>query len=87
MRSWKDSQESVCKLFVDAASTPAYCAAVLFIDGVTWYTASGPSEAIMEQLAVRHDNQITSLVILCLSSDAWFENLNFEPVEIADMVI
>ncbi len=37
-RPWALSEKSVCRLFVDAASTPARCAAVLLIDGRILYT-------------------------------------------------
>ena len=66
LRSWEDSQQSVCRILVDAASTPACCAAVLFCDGFTWYTAMEPSNELLEQLEVRGDKQITSLEIIAI---------------------
>ena len=62
-RCWVESDQKICCLFVDAASTLAYCAAVLFCDGQIWHTASRPHEDLMQRLAERHDNQITSLVV------------------------
>ena len=56
-------EKGVCRLFVDAASTPAHCAAVLCIDGRIVYTNAAPSSIILDQLAMRNDKQITSLVI------------------------
>ncbi len=41
-RPWMESEKPVCRLFVDAASTPARCAAVLAIDGRIWYTDLAP---------------------------------------------
>ncbi len=61
-RPWHTVAERVCRLFVDAASTPAYCAVVAFIDGRRFYTAVAPSDQLLRQLAVRADKQITSLV-------------------------
>ncbi len=64
-RPWALSEKGVCRLFVDAASTPARCAAVLLIDGRILYTDVAPSVQLMRQLAARNDKQITSLVRLC----------------------
>ena len=61
-RPWHRGCEKVCRLFVDAASTPAYCAVVAFIDGKRFYTAMAPPEHLLRQLAARRDKQITSLV-------------------------
>ena len=58
----KVHERGICRLFVDAASTPAHCAAVLFIDGHVLYTDAAPSSEIIGQLAMRNDKQITSLV-------------------------
>ena len=60
----KDGQ-LICKLFVDAASTPACCAAVLCCDGILKYTSAKPCNRMLGQLAARRDKQITSLVRLC----------------------
>ncbi len=65
-REWGQSQLSTCLLFVDAASTPARCAAVLLKDGVIRYTDCPPRQDWMEQLAQRGDNQILSLEILAI---------------------
>ena len=65
-RPWQSVAQSVCRIFVDAASTPAYCAAVAFIDGKRFYTAVAPPVSLMSQLASRRDKQITSLV--CMSA-------------------
>jgi hypothetical protein len=65
-RPWEMmSEERVCRLFVDAASTPPRCAAVLFIDGRVLYTDVAPSKQLLDQLAARNDKQITSLVCPC----------------------
>ena len=55
-------ERGICRLFVDAASTPAHCAAVLFMDGQTLYTNAAPRPHTISQLAARRDKQITSLV-------------------------
>ncbi len=53
---------SICKLFVDAASTPPQCAAALCVDGDVVYTNAAPSYNMISQLMARRDKQITSLV-------------------------
>ena len=63
-RPWKLSEAPPCKLHVDAASTPARLAGVLFCDGSVQYFDVAPSKSIMQQLAQRRDGQITSLVRL-----------------------
>ena len=65
-RKWGQSRLSTCFLFVDAASAPARCAAVLMKDGMISYTASPPRQDWMRQLARRGDNQILSLEILAI---------------------
>ena len=57
-----EKARSICRLFVDAASTPAHCAAVLFRDSRTAYTNAAPSVSTVNQLKARGDKQITSLV-------------------------
>ena len=64
-RLWCGTDSRVCQLFVDAASTPARCAAVLCIDGYVLYTDCEPSEQLVAQLVERRDKQITSLVRPC----------------------
>ena len=66
MRAWNFDERRPCHLFVDAASTPARCAAVLFVDGHVLYTDGPPAPSLMHQLAARNDNQITSLVLAFL---------------------
>ena len=61
-RAWLQSESKVCRMFVDAASIPAWLAAVLFIDGHVIYTDAKPTRQILGQLAARNDKQITSLV-------------------------
>ena len=63
-RAWNGSDRRPCRLFVDAASTPARLAAVLFIDGQVFYSDAAPTQQLMEQLAARRDKQITSLEII-----------------------
>jgi hypothetical protein len=53
-RSWRRHDEQPAHLYVDARSTPARCAAVLFMDGRVLYTDGKPSDrhAIHERLHV-----------------------------------
>ena len=59
-----EHEKDLCRLYVDAASTPAHCAAVFFLDGKIMYTNAAPEDKTMKQLAWRNDKQITSLVKL-----------------------
>ena len=49
-------------MFVDAASSPARCAAVLFLGGHAYYTDAAPNHAMWEHLQWRRDKQIMGLV-------------------------
>ena len=61
-RPWHEGHQRPCFLFVDAASSPARCAAVLFRDGEIHYTDGAPCPHLLDQLVVRGDTQIMSLV-------------------------
>ena len=52
----------MCHLFVDAASTPARVAAVLFVDGQIVYTDVAPDPRLLQCFLERGDKQITTLV-------------------------
>ena len=62
VRPWSEAARPPCHLYVDAASTPARCAAVLLRDGEIWYSDGAPSSGVTKQLTARQDKQITSLV-------------------------
>ncbi len=62
MRPWVEDSNPPVHLFVDAASTPPRCAAVLVANGEFLYTAMPPPQSLMAQLKERDDNQIMSLV-------------------------
>jgi len=64
---WQEVHERLCHVFVDAASTPARLAGVLFIDGDVHYFDGAPKEKLMATLQKRNDNQIMSLVCLPVS--------------------
>ena len=49
-KAWVEPALKSCHLFVDAASTPPRCAAVLIMEGGTWYTEVEPPEAIAQRL-------------------------------------
>ena len=66
VRSWRLTRSSTCRLYVDAASTPACCAAVLFVDGKKLYTSWEPSAEQMKQFKQRRDKQIMTLEILAI---------------------
>ncbi len=66
MKMWRDDDcRPPCHMFVDAASTPPRCAAVLAVDGVFLYTDVEPPLRLMEWFRERADKQITSLVRIC----------------------
>ena len=65
-RPWCEVQQTVCRIFVDAASTPACCAAMACIDGQILYTAVSPNGELLDQLERRGDKQITSLEIIAI---------------------
>jgi len=52
---------------VDAAGSPAHCAAVLFVDGRCMYTDGAPAEYLMKEFQGRSDNQIMTLEILAIA--------------------
>ena len=66
-RAWDRIVEPACHMFLDAASTPARCAAVLFIDGRILHTDAAPSKAMLGQFQARNDNQITGLEIFAIA--------------------
>ena len=61
---WVEDNSSPARLFVDAASTPPRCAAVLFVDGAFKYTDVRPPSWWFDGLQARSDNQIMTLVCL-----------------------
>ena len=67
LRDWEQVDRGVCHLFVDAASSPARCAAVLFhCDGIA-YTDAAPNAAMWNLLMNRRDKQITGLEIWAIA--------------------
>ena len=66
LREWRHASDQPVCLFVDAASTPARCAAVLAAEGRFSYTALDPPSWLLGQLKERKDNQITSLEIVAI---------------------
>ena len=67
LREWQHVDNGVCHLFVDAASSPARCAAVLFHDGEVSYTDAAPNDAMWALLKERRDKQITGLEIWAIA--------------------
>ena len=65
-KAWVEPKQRSCHLFVDAASTPPRCAAVLIMDGGVWYTDVEPEEAVMKSFMQRRDKQIMTLEILAI---------------------
>ena len=66
-REWQHVDNGACHLFVDAASSPARCAAVLFHSGGIAYTDAAPNDAIWAMLKDRRDKQITGLEIWAIA--------------------
>ena len=67
VHEWAVAKRPVAHLCVDAAGSPARCAAVLFLDGKWSYTDSKPSEALMNRLNDRCDNQIMALETMAIA--------------------
>ena len=67
LREWKQVDNGVCHLFVDAASSPARCAAVLFHSEGIAYTDAAPNAAMWALLKERRDKQITGLEIWAIA--------------------
>ena len=61
VRAWHQSNTPICHMFVDAASTPARCAAVLFIGNQVLYTDAAPCSELMGLFCERGDKQIMGL--------------------------
>ena len=63
---WHGVVSKPVHLFVDAASTPPRCAAVLVVDGVFLYTDVRPPNDWFANLNTRSDNQIMTLEIAAI---------------------
>ena len=63
---WHTELSCPVHLFVDAASTPPRCAAVLVVDGVFHYTDVRPPQEWFGCLNWRNDNQIMTLEIAAI---------------------
>jgi len=57
LRTWQPSKARPCKMFVDAASTPAHCAAVLCVDGKMHYTNADPDEGWLSTFKSRQTSR------------------------------
>ena len=66
-RQWQSCELPPVHLMVDAAGSPAHCAAVLFVDGRCMYTDGAPAEYLMKEFQGRSDNQIMTLEILAIA--------------------
>ena len=63
MRPWSGINESACHIFVDAASSPARCAAVLIAGGEIWFTDLAVKGKLWDLFCKRRDKQIMGLVL------------------------
>ena len=67
-RSWTQPQQKQdAHLYVDARSTPPRCAAVLFLDGHTYFTDGEPGKEHMKCVGKRGDGQILSLELMAIA--------------------
>lgn len=64
--AWLEDDSPPCHMFVDAASTPPRCAAVLVINRQVFYTDVKPPQSLMEKFCKRRDKQITTLEIVAI---------------------
>ncbi len=67
LHAWVPDVSGVAHLFVDAASTPARCAEILFINRRVWYTDLAPPKSLVALFKRRRDKQITTLEILAIA--------------------
>ena len=67
LRDWKEEYSPPVHLFCDASGQPPYLGAVLFIDGMCWYTHMKVTDDILERFKRRRDNQIMGLELLSIS--------------------
>ena len=58
---WELPKAPPLQLFVDAAGSPARCAAILFTPGEWFLTEGVPSRDIVSRFAVHRDDQIVAL--------------------------
>jgi len=66
-KPWEPSLLPVVQLIGDASGSPAWLAAVLLIDGRTFYCDMGPTEEQMTFFTKRKDNQICGLELLSIA--------------------
>lgn len=64
---WEPPASPVARMFVDAASNPARCAAVLFCESGCLYTDGKPCKMLLDRLATRKDNQIMGLESIAIA--------------------
>ena len=66
-RSWQVSVKSVVHIFADARSTPPRLAAVVVVDGLSYFTDWEPPRSLMALFESRSDNQIMGLELLAIA--------------------
>ena len=64
--NWDLHDKKPCHIFVDAASSPARCAAVLHDEGLFFYSDAPPTNAMLRQMGNRGDKQIMSLEMMAI---------------------
>ena len=65
--AWQQADTYEVHMFCDAAGSPAHLAAVLLMDGQTYFTHAAPSQKVMKAFYHRRDNQIMGLELLAIS--------------------
>ena len=65
--AWQQADTYEVHMFCDAAGSPAHLAAVLLMDGQTYFTHAEPSQKVMKAFYHRRDNQIMGLELLAIS--------------------
>ena len=81
VRPWALPAGEFWHLFVDAATTPPKCAAVLFANRRIYYTDATPPVELMNTFKVRGDKQVTTLVsLVCIFIDAWLAGVLCRPL-------
>ena len=67
VKEWFGSDAWPVHLFCDASGSPAHLGAVLFIDGVWYWTHLEPGQHILQWFERRGDQQIMGLELLAIS--------------------
>ena len=64
---WRQEEKQWLHLYADARGEPPRIAAVLFVDGLTYFCDMAPKSEILQNFRRRSDNQIMGLELLSIA--------------------